>query len=128
MDENGQLVVRIESIEVDQKVLDAIEPPCVEDPIATSPFKDEILTSSSELPTDFGMAWILYLVLNRNQFFFQITERDEQVHFVRPLPDGGFEIVAETEATNFLEIVEDDSSRSLTPVIAVVLPTQLKSS
>ena len=56
MDENGQLVVRIESIEVDQKVLDAIEPPCVEDPIATSPFKDEILTSSSELPTDFGMA------------------------------------------------------------------------
>jgi hypothetical protein len=31
---------------------------------------------------------------------------------VRPLPDGGFEIVAETEAANFLEIVEEDSSHS----------------
>lgn len=40
-----------------------------------------------------------------------MTEND-QVHFVRPLADGGFEIIAETEATNFLEIVEDDSSRS----------------
>lgn len=39
-------------------------------------------------------------------------ENDEQVHFVRPLPDGGFEIVAESEAANFLEIVEEDSSRS----------------
>lgn len=31
---------------------------------------------------------------------------------MRPLPDGGFEIVAETEAANFLEVVEEDSSRS----------------
>lgn len=31
---------------------------------------------------------------------------------MRPLPDGGFEIVAETEAANFLEIVEEDSSHS----------------
>lgn len=43
MDEDGQLVVRIESIEVDQKVLDSIEPTCrEEDPIDISSFKDEI--------------------------------------------------------------------------------------
>lgn len=56
MDENDQLVVRIESIDVDQKVLDAIEPhPSIEDPIVMSPFKDEILTSStSELAHEFG--------------------------------------------------------------------------
>ena len=42
---------------------------------------------------------------------FLILE-NEQVHFVRPLPDGGFEIVAGAEATSFLEIVEEDSSRS----------------
>lgn len=35
---------------------------------------------------------------------------DEQVHFVRPLPDGGFEIVAEEDATNFLEIVDESVS------------------
>ncbi|XP_046460087.1 zinc finger protein 343-like isoform X3 [Daphnia pulex] len=91
MDEDGQLVVRIESIDVDQKVLDSIETPCrQENAVEISSFRNEV-ANACEVTSDL---------------------ENEQVHFVRPLPDGGFEIVADTEAANFLEIVEEDSSRS----------------
>lgn len=91
MGDDGQLVVRIESIEVDQKILDSIETPCrQENAIEVSSFKDTI--SNSCEPT--------------------AELENDQIHFVRPLPDGGFEIVGETEAASFLEIVEEDSSRS----------------
>lgn len=43
---------------------------------------------------------------------------DEHIHYVRPLPDGGFEILAEDEAASFLEIVEDDSSSQCTSGVA----------
>ncbi|KAI9558792.1 hypothetical protein GHT06_015581 [Daphnia sinensis] len=91
MGDDGQLVVRIESIDVDPKILDSIETPCrQENAIEVSSFKD-VASSAGEPTTEL---------------------EDDQIHFVRPLPDGGFEIVGETEAASFLEIVEEDSSRS----------------
>ncbi len=55
MDEDGQLVVRIESIDVDQKVLDSIETPCRDDdPIDIAAFKDEV-ASACELVSELGM-------------------------------------------------------------------------
>jgi len=37
------------------------------------------------------------------------VQLDEQIQFVRPLPDGGFEIITEEEAASFLEIVENET-------------------
>lgn len=55
MDEDGQLVVRIESIEVDQKMLDSIETPCRDDdPIEISTFRDEVATAC-ELTSELGL-------------------------------------------------------------------------
>lgn len=43
MDEDGQLVVRIESIDVDQKVLDSIETPCrQENAVEISSLRNEV--------------------------------------------------------------------------------------
>lgn len=55
MDEEGQLVVRIESIEVDQKVLDSIETPCRDDDsIDINAFKDEV-ASACEFVSELGI-------------------------------------------------------------------------
>ena len=60
MDEEGQLVVRIESIEVDQKVLDSIETPCRDDDsIDINAFKDEV-ASACEFVSELGIIWKKY--------------------------------------------------------------------
>jgi hypothetical protein len=54
MDEDGQLVVRIESIDVDQKVLDSIETPCrQENAVEISSFRNEV-ANACEVTSDLG--------------------------------------------------------------------------
>lgn len=62
MGDDGQLVVRIESIEVDQKILDSIETPCrQENAIEVSSFKDTI-SNSCEPTTELGEQNFFYLM------------------------------------------------------------------
>lgn len=65
MDEDGQLVVRIESIDVDQKMLDSIETPCREDdPIDISSFRDEVATAC-ELTSELGVLKLSSCIRNQ---------------------------------------------------------------
>jgi len=80
MDEDGQLVVRIEPTESDEN-LETENPIEFENPEAVE-------CGSFDLSGEID---------------------GEQIQFVRPLPDGRFEILSEEDAACFLEAVEDES-------------------
>lgn len=101
MDEEGQLVVRIESIEsneVDQTLLDSLEPSREEDSI------DSVALEAGDSPS----MSVFFTILRYSAYITICIWTWDEVHYVRPLPEGGFEIVAEEEAASFLEIVEDN--------------------
>jgi hypothetical protein len=54
MDEDGQLVVRIESIDVDQKLLDSIETPCRQENVIEMPSLKNEVVNSYGLTSDLG--------------------------------------------------------------------------
>ena len=109
MDSDGQLVVRIEPTEEVERV-----------PESTEIFYEETDDSNAlTLETDTYMSEIgkicclkNSLVSYKHELFVVNIEGGEQIQFVRPLPGGGFEILSEEEAANFLEVIESDTAEA----------------
>ena len=106
MDQDGQLVVCIEPTEDDEeKTVDAAG-------LQTEGTARQSMVSeaTSELNDTIGKCWHYRNIGHQLVilFFFADYADGEQIQFVRPLPDGGFEIISEEEAANFLEIVDGE--------------------
>ena len=99
MDEDGQLVVRIEPTESDEN-LETENPIEFENPEAVE-------CGSFDLSGEIGILTVYLTLLE--VFFNNLFSDGEQIQFVRPLPDGRFEILSEEDAACFLEAVEDES-------------------
>ena len=100
MDDDGQLVVRIEPTVEDQKLVTSSHEPHESGPSHSIPAEEV-----SEMTSELGIHLTMYCLIN----YKNIVVDGERIQFVRPLPDGGFEIISEEEAASFLEIVDGDN-------------------